>query len=238
MAGDAAHVDDGARACPSARTGPWRQGRRIDLVVGQVVGALGGDERVDRDDRDPGRDGLVDRRVERVRIVRVDDDRVDVGRDQVADVGQLTGRVRVVVDDGDLVDLAGRDRLGLDRADRGLAPAVADAAAVGEADVVWARRRPAGAATRRNSSRPRRRSPRLPDRRASWLGSIPSDHAYSSSSTGTPSWSCRESNVTSPPAYGGNVRIMRSASPPVAYPPSPRPLPRSRARARRRECSR
>ena len=42
---------------------------------------------------------LVECRRQRVRIVRVEDDRVDVRRDQRADVRQLTGCVDVVVDE-------------------------------------------------------------------------------------------------------------------------------------------
>jgi hypothetical protein len=100
VAGDAAHVDDGALLAHLLEQRLGAEVGVLDLVVRQVVGALGGHERVDRDDLDAGLDGLIDRRVERIRIVRVDDDRVDVLGDQVADVGQLTGRVRVVVDDG------------------------------------------------------------------------------------------------------------------------------------------
>ena len=186
----------------------------------------------------PGRDGLVDRRVQRVRIVRVDDDRVDVGSDQVADVGQLTGRVRVVVDDGDLVDRAGRDRLGLDRADRRLAPAVADAAAVGEADVVRARQRRRSGPRRHRRSRPRRRSPRLPDRRAPWLGSIPSGSCvlllFDRHAIVVVPWIERDFAPRGRGVHAHHAVRVTSCRVPAA----PRPLPRSMARARRRECSR
>jgi hypothetical protein len=44
-------------------------------------------------------------RVQRVRIVRVEDERVDVLRDQRAQVSKLAGRIHVVVDDVDARDL-------------------------------------------------------------------------------------------------------------------------------------
>ena len=66
-----------------------------DLVVVQVVGALMGHEGVDRDGRDAGFFGLVEACVKRLGIVRVEDDRVDVGSDEVADVAELAGRVDV-----------------------------------------------------------------------------------------------------------------------------------------------
>ena len=52
VAGDAAHVDDGALLAHLLEQGLGAKVGVLDLVVGQVVGARGGDERVDRDDRD------------------------------------------------------------------------------------------------------------------------------------------------------------------------------------------
>ena len=68
-------------------------------------------------------------------IGRVDDDGVDAGVDQVADVLELAGGVGVAVGDVERVDLARGERLGLDRADHLLAPAVA-LHGVGDADLV------------------------------------------------------------------------------------------------------
>ena len=59
------------------------------------------------------------------RVGRVDDDGVDAGADQVADVLELAGGVGVAVGDVERGDLAGGERLRLDRADHLLAPAVA-----------------------------------------------------------------------------------------------------------------
>ena len=89
-----------------------------------------------------------ERRVERLGVVRVEDDRVDALGDQVTEVLELAGRVRVAVDDGQLGHLAGGERLGLGGADLLLAEAVADAAAVRVADLVAAGRLAGGLAGR------------------------------------------------------------------------------------------
>ena len=74
---------------------------------------------------------------EGVGIVRVEDDRVDALRDQVADVLELAGRVRRCRwIDGELGDLARHERLRLGGADLLLAEAVADADRVRVADLV------------------------------------------------------------------------------------------------------
>ena len=72
------------------------------------------------------------------RIVRVEDDCVYPCGDQVTDVRELPGGVRVAVDRDQFRHLAGCQRLGLGRADLLLPEAVADAAAVRVADPVIA----------------------------------------------------------------------------------------------------
>ena len=76
---------------------------------------------------------LGESRVQRVRIVRVEDERIDVLRDQGPEVGQLAGSVSVAVDDVERRDDLGRSKrghLGLRGADLLLAEAVTDAATV------------------------------------------------------------------------------------------------------------
>ena len=72
----------------------------------RLYGVRVGDERVDRDGLDAGGLRLLEGRIERLGVVRVEDDRVHVGRDQVADVGQLARLHRCCGGSGvDLVDL-------------------------------------------------------------------------------------------------------------------------------------
>ena len=157
------------------------ESRVLDLVVVQVVGVGVGDVGVDRDGRDAGCLGLVERRVERVGVVRVEDDRVHVSRDQVADVLELAGRIGVAMDGGQLGDLAGGERLGLGRADLLLAEAVADAAAVRIADVVRPQPR-CGALARGGAGRLARGGARPPRSGRRWrsgaLDAPPPLHAH------------------------------------------------------------
>ena len=140
VAGVAAHVVD--RACPAhlleqplgAELGV------LDLVVVEVVRVRVGDVRIHRDRHDPGRLRFGECRIERGRVVRVEDDRVHALRDQVTDLLELLGRGPVLVDHGQLGDLAGRQRLCLGRAHLLLAEAVADAAGVRVPDLVGGRR--------------------------------------------------------------------------------------------------
>ena len=93
VTGDAAHVDDRALAAELLEQPAGAEVGVVLLVVREVVGARGADRCVDRDDGDAGVDGFVDGRVERVRVRRVDDEGLDALGDQVADVGELAGRV-------------------------------------------------------------------------------------------------------------------------------------------------
>ena len=61
----------------------------------------------------PGSLRLGQGRVQGVGIVRVEDDRVDALGDQVANVLELAGRVRVAMDGGQRRDLARCERLAL-----------------------------------------------------------------------------------------------------------------------------
>src|SRR5262245_15906140 len=81
-AGDAAHLDDVALTAELLEEPLGTEPPVGDLVVRDVVGALGGDPLVDRDDLDPARDRLRDDAVQRRRARRVDDDRVRPRRDQ------------------------------------------------------------------------------------------------------------------------------------------------------------
>ena len=97
----------------------------LDLVVGGDEGAFGSDRLVDGDDDDALGDGLFDDRVELLAVGRVDDDRVDALGDEVLQVLDLLRRTAVARDGDDLADLTTGERLGLDRADHLLPPAVA-----------------------------------------------------------------------------------------------------------------
>ena len=98
VAGDAAHVVDGAGAAQLVEQPLGAELGVLDLVVVQVVGVRVGDIRVDRDGLDAGRLRLGQGRVQGGGVVRVEDDRVDVRGDQVTDVLELAGGVRVAVD--------------------------------------------------------------------------------------------------------------------------------------------
>ena len=155
MAGEAAGVPDGALAAELLEQPRGAEIRVLDLVVVQVPRVRVRDVRVDRDRHDALGVGLGEGRVQRVGIVRVEDDRVDVLRDQRAQVGQLSSSVRVAVNDGDPCDLvlAQGSTLGLRGADLLLAEAVADAAAVGVADRVRGFRSGARSARARGARR-------------------------------------------------------------------------------------
>ena len=119
----------------------------LDLVVRQVDGFRVGHGGIDGDGLDAGRLRLVEGRVERLGVERIEHDRVHVGRDQVTDVGKLALGIGVPVDPGARLDLTRLECLGLGRAELLLAEAVADAERVREADRVRA------AAARRSRTR-------------------------------------------------------------------------------------
>ena len=110
--------------------------RVLDLVVRQVDGFGVGHGGIDGDGLDAGRLRLVEGRIERFGVERIEDDRVHVGRDQVTDVGKLALGIGVPVDPGARLDLTRDERLGLGRAELLLAEAVADAERVREPDLV------------------------------------------------------------------------------------------------------
>ncbi len=88
---------------------------------------------VDGDDDDAGVGRLLERGADAGRVGRVDDDRVDAGGDEVAEVLELAAASVFAMRDVERGDLAGGERLRLDRADHLLAPAVA-LHGVGDAD--------------------------------------------------------------------------------------------------------
>ena len=110
------------------------------------------------------------------RIGRVDDDGVDAGADQVADVLELAGRIGVAVRDVELGDLAGGERLRLDRADHLLAPAIA-LHGVGDADRVAVLAPRAGRTPRRRARG--RRSGSMARYLAFRMGTVPFLHLSS-----------------------------------------------------------
>ena len=83
MAGEAAGVPDRASAAHLVEQPLGAELGVLDLVVVQVPGVRVGDIGVDRDRHDARVVRFGECRVERVRIVRVEDERVDVLRDQV-----------------------------------------------------------------------------------------------------------------------------------------------------------
>ena len=134
-AGGAAHVDDVALAAHLLEQPFGAEIGVLLLVVGDDVGGRLGDRLVDGDDDDALPVASFERGVDAGWIGRVDDDGVDPGADQVADVLELAGRIGVAMGDVELGDLAGGERLRLDRADHLLAPAIA-LHGVGDADRV------------------------------------------------------------------------------------------------------
>ena len=141
---DAAHVQHAALTAEVVGEPLGTEAPVLDLVVGGDVGALGGDRLVDGDDDDALGDRLLDDRVELLAVGRVDDDRVDALRDEVLEVLDLLGRAAVAGDGDDFADLAAGERLGLDRADHLLPPAVAGEGVAHADDEVTAGRCRAG----------------------------------------------------------------------------------------------
>ena len=130
MTGETSRVPDGTLAAQLVEE-PFRTELGVlHLVVVQVPGVRVGHIGVHGDGLDPGSVGLGESRVEGVRIVGVEYDRVDALSNEAADVGELAGRVGVAVDHREVGDLAGRLCLRLGGAHLLLAEAVADAAAV------------------------------------------------------------------------------------------------------------
>ena len=123
---DAAHLHDLARAAQLLEQPLGSELRVRGLVIGGDVGAFGRNRLVDGDDDDTLRYRRFDHRVQALTVGRVEDDRVNTLRDQPLQVGDLFGRAAVAVDNNDAVDKPARRRLGLDRTDHLLAPAVAD----------------------------------------------------------------------------------------------------------------
>ena len=111
-AGDAAHVDDVALAAELLEQPLGAEVGVLLLVVGEVVGGRARSRpgrrrrRRCRPSWPPSSAGLS-----AGRVGRVEDDRVDAGGDQVADVLELAGGVGVAVGDVELGDLAGGERL-------------------------------------------------------------------------------------------------------------------------------
>ena len=134
-AADAAHLDDVALAAEVVDEPLGAEPAVLDLVVGDHVRLGRGDGLVDGHDDDVAGGGLLDDRVQRLTIGRVDDDRVGTRRDQVADAGDLRAGVAVDVVDEHFVDLPRGEGLGLHRADHLLAPAVTHEG-VADADLV------------------------------------------------------------------------------------------------------
>ena len=131
VAGDAAHVVDVALAAQLLEQPLGAEVRVLDLVVVEVVGVRVGDVGVDRDGHDAGGLRLLERRVEGVGVVRVEDDRVDALRDQVTDVaGAGPRRPRCGGSTVSVATLPDASASRLGGADLLLAEAVADAAAV------------------------------------------------------------------------------------------------------------
>jgi hypothetical protein len=81
---------------------------------------------VDGDDYDVPIGRLLDHRIKRFAVGRIDDDDVDAGRDEIAQIGDLLRWSTVAVGQNDLGNLTRRQGLGLDRADHFLTPTVAD----------------------------------------------------------------------------------------------------------------
>ena len=98
-AGGAAHIDDVALAADLLEQPLGAEIGVFFLVVRDDVGRRLGDGLVDGDDDDAGVGRFLERRIDARRIGRVDDDGVDAGADQVADVLELAGGVGVAVGD-------------------------------------------------------------------------------------------------------------------------------------------
>ena len=96
------------------------------LIASHDIGFRGRDGLVRRDDDDPLVGRRFDDSVQGLLIGRVDDDRVDAGRNQRAQIRDLLGRARFAIGKNDFRNQAGRKRLGFDRANELLAPAVSD----------------------------------------------------------------------------------------------------------------
>ena len=96
------------------------------LVAGHDIGFRRADRLVRRDDDDPLVRRRLDDAVQRLLVGRIDDDGVDAGRNQRAQVGDLLGRSGFAIGENDLRNQAGGERLRLDRADELFAPAIAD----------------------------------------------------------------------------------------------------------------
>ena len=167
MARDAARVPDRAFAAHLLEQPRGALVGVLDLVVRQVDGFRVGHGGIDGDGLDAGRLRLVEGRIERLRVERIEHDRVHVGRDQVTDVGKLALGIGVPMDPGAGLDLTRLECLGLGRAELLLAEAVADAERVREADRVRAaaaRRSGRGRLGRRRSGcRQAARTPRGSD---------------------------------------------------------------------------
>ena len=134
-AGGAAHVDDVALAAEGLEEPLGAEVGVFLLVVRDDEGGGVGHRLVDGDDGDALLGGLGERGRDAGGVGGVDDDGVDAGGDQVAEILELAGGVGVAVGDVEARDLAGGQRLRLHRADHLLAPAVA-LHGVGDADGV------------------------------------------------------------------------------------------------------
>ena len=135
-AGDAAHFEDLA-AVRQMLVEPFRpvdaKALLIDVDVDRILRV---ENVVERDKHDARVVGALDHRLEGRRVLRVDDDRVETGIDEVVDRGDLRGNVLAGGDDLELLELGGDvglRRIGLGRLDHLDAPGVGDVA-VGQRD--------------------------------------------------------------------------------------------------------
>src|SRR5215471_20365029 len=96
------------------------------LVIGYNIGRGGVNCLVHSDNYDVPVGGLLDHRIKRFAIGRINNDDVDAGRDEIAQIGDLLRWSTVAVGQNDLGYLTRCQGLGLDRADHFLAPTVAD----------------------------------------------------------------------------------------------------------------
>ena len=84
----------------------------VDVDVDRILGV---EDVVEGDEHDARVVGALDDRLERRRILRVDDDRVEAGIDEVVDRRDLRGDVLAGRDDLELLELGGDIRLRRDR---------------------------------------------------------------------------------------------------------------------------
>ena len=124
-AGSAAHIDDITLAAQLLEQPLGAEIGVVFLVVRDDIGRRVGHRLIHRHHHDPGLVGLLERGIDAGGIGGIDDDRIHLGADQVADVLELARGIGIAMRDVQRGDLARRQRLGLHGAHHLLAPAVA-----------------------------------------------------------------------------------------------------------------